>query len=312
VPFARGRAAVVTWLWIPITIAAALSQNVRTALQKHLKGRLSTNGANYTRYAYGLPFALAYAWLLHHGAGFAWPAPDAAFFVWVTFGGVAQIVATSLLIEAMTRKNFAAGTAYSKTEVVQAALFEILVFGAALTLGGALAIVVATLGVMLISLTKSEHPWRAFLTGWTDTAALLGLASGGLFGISAVAFRHASLALEHSSFLMSAGYTLAWSQAIQTALLTGWLVLREPGQLAAVLRHWRPSLMVGLTGTLGSACWFTAFTLQVAAYVRTLGLIELVFTFAVARLAFKEMPTRNEALGIFLVVAGIALVLNLR
>jgi drug/metabolite transporter (DMT)-like permease len=113
-----------TWLWIPITLAAAVSQNLRTALQRHLKGRLSTNGANFTRYAFGLPFALGYALFLHGGIGLAWPEPDASFFGWVLLGGVSQILATSLLIEAMTRRNFAAGIAYSKTEVVQAALFE--------------------------------------------------------------------------------------------------------------------------------------------------------------------------------------------
>jgi len=302
----------VTWLWIPITIAAALSQNVRTALQKHLKGRLSTNGANYTRFVFGLPFAIGYAVLLHAIGGFAWPSPGPGFFGWVVLGGVTQIVATSLLIEAMTRRNFAAGVAYSKTEVVQAALFEIIVLGVAVSLGGASAIVLATLGVMLISLKQTQDPLRAFFTGWTDTGALLGLASGGFFGVSAVAFRAASIGLDHPSFLMSAGFTLAWAQSIQTLLLTLWLLWREPGQLAAVARHWRQGALVGLTGTLGSACWFTAFTIQVAAYVRTLGLIELIFTFIVGRLVFKERASRYEIIGIALLCAGIALVLNMR
>ncbi len=300
------------WLWIPITIAAALSQNVRTALQKHLKGRLSTNGANYTRFVFGLPFAIGYALLLHAIGGFSWPSPGSAFFGWVVLGGVSQIIATSLLIEAMTRRNFAAGVAYSKTEVVQAALFEIIVFGVAVSLGGASAIVFATLGVMLISLKQTQDPLRAFLTGWTDPGALLGLASGGFFGISAVAFRAASIGLDHPSFLMSAGYTLAWAQTIQTLLLTFWLVWREAGQLTAVALHWRQGVLVGLTGTLGSACWFTAFTIQVAAYVRTLGLIELIFTFIVGRLVFKERASRYEIYGVGLLCVGIALVLNLR
>jgi len=308
-PRNRGQGKTMTWLWIPITVAAALSQNIRTALQKQLKGRLSTNGANVTRYAFGLPFAILYAWALH-AVGFAWPTPDGSFFAWVLLGGVSQILATSLLIEAMTRRNFAAGTAYSKTEVVQAALFETLVLGAALSLGGGVAILLATLGVMLISLRASADPWRAFLTGWTDRAALLGLASGGFFAISAVAFRAASIGLAHPDFAMSAGYTLAWAQTLQTLLLGLWLALREPGQLAAVARHWRPGMMVGITGTLGSIFWFTAFTIQVAAYVRTLGLIELVFTFLIGRFVFGERATRYEMLGVAALVAGILLVLN--
>jgi drug/metabolite transporter (DMT)-like permease len=299
-----------TWLWIPITIAAALSQNLRTALQKHLKGRLSTNGANYTRYAFGLPFALGYALLLHRGLGLDWPRPDATFFAWILLGGVSQILATSLLIEAMTRRNFAAGIAYSKTEVVQAALFEAVFLGLALTTGGVLAIGLATIGVMLISLRQSDAPWRDVFTGWTDTAALLGLASGGLFAVSAVAFRAASIGLADGSFLMSAGFTLAWAQALQTVLLTLWLALREPGQLRAVARHWRQGTLVGLTGTLGSMGWFTAFTIQVAAYVRTLGLIELVFTFLMGRFVFGERASRYEVMGVAALVAGIVLVLH--
>lgn len=299
-----------TWLWIPITIAAAVSQNLRTAMQRHLKGRLSTNGANFTRYAFGLPFALAYALFLHAGAGLAWPEPDAAFFGWVLLGGISQILATSLLIEAMTRRNFAAGIAYSKTEVVQAALFEAAFLGIALSVGGVAAIALATLGVMLISLRSSDAPWRDLLTGWTDVVALLGLASGGLFAISAVAFRAASIGLGHDSFLMSAGFTLAWAQTLQTLLLGTWLAARQPGQLRAVALAWRPGTLVGLTGTLGSICWFTAFTIQVAAYVRTLGLVELVLTFLVGRFVFGERASRYEILGVGALIAGIALVLH--
>jgi drug/metabolite transporter (DMT)-like permease len=232
------------------------------------------------------------------------------FFAWVMLGGVAQIVATSLLIEAMTRRNFAAGIAYSKTEIVQAAMFEAVFLGIAVTAGGAAAIALATLGVMLISLGRSTAPCRDVLTGWTDRAALLGLASGGMFAVSAVSFRAASVGLGDPSFLMSAGYTLAWAQTLQTALLTLWLALREPGQLAAVVRAWRPAVLVGLTGTLGSIFWFTAFTIQIAAYVRTLGLAELILTFLIGRLAFGERASRYEVLGVGALVAGILLVLH--
>ena len=205
-----------TWIWIPITIAAALSQNLRTAMQKHLKGRLSTNGANYTRYAFGLPFAIGYALLLHHGLGFSWPSPDAAFLGWVLLGGVSQILATSLLIETMTRRNFAAGVAYAKTEVVQAALFEAVFLGLAITVGGALAIALATIGVMLVSLRASADPWREFLVGWTDQVALLGLASGGLFAVSAVAFRAASIGREVQETRAARGARLARDKPVAT------------------------------------------------------------------------------------------------
>ena len=292
------------WLWIPITIAAALAQNLRTAVQRKLKGVLSTNGANYTRFVFGVPLAASYVAALALLGDFTLAQPNARFLVSVTLGGVAQILGTSALIEAMARRNFAAGIAFSKTEAVQAALFETLVLGAALSAGGALAIVVATAGVLMISLARPGE------TGVRDSALWLGLASGGLYAISAVAFRSASLSLGHPSYLMSAAYTLLFAQTLQTALLGGWLAWREPGQLAAVRANWRVASLAGLTGTLASAGWFTAMTLTVAAYVRTLGLVELLFTFAIGRIVFRETPAPRELVGAALLAAGIALLLN--
>ena len=79
-------------LWIPITIAAAFLQNLRSMLQKHLKGRLSTGGATYARFIYALPFALLYVAGLAAAPGFTLPAPHATFALYTVTGGLAQIV----------------------------------------------------------------------------------------------------------------------------------------------------------------------------------------------------------------------------
>jgi drug/metabolite transporter (DMT)-like permease len=301
-----------TWLWIPLTIGAALLQSLRSAVQRHLTRVLSTNGATFTRFAYGLPLAVLYILLLTEGLGATWPVPRADFWLWTVTGSLSQILATSLLLLVFRWKNFAVGIAYSKTEVVQAALFGLVFLGEHVTWLGALAILLGTVGVMLFSLKKDAHPLRAFLTGWLERPALLGLVSAALFGVSAVGFRAASLSLGHESALVAAGFTLACSAAIQTAVMTLYLRLREPGQITQVLRHWRLASLSGLTGIVGSAGWFTAMTLQQVAYVRTLGLIEMLFTFAIAVLFFKEHPRRAEILGIVLLVSAIALVLNVR
>ena len=60
---------------------------------------------------------------------------------------------------------------------------------------------------------------------------------------------------------------------------------------------------------IGSAGWFTAMTIQNAAYVRALGQIELVFTFAASIFLFQEWPNRVEVAGILLVIGGILLLL---
>ena len=300
------------WLWIPLTIGAALMQSLRSAVQRHLTKVLSTNGSTFTRFAYGLPLAIAYILLLTEGLGSAWPVPQRAFWLWTVTGSLAQILATSLLLLVFRWKNFAVGVAYSKTEVVQAALFGLVFLGEHVTWLGALAILLGTIGVMLFSLKKDAHPLRAFLTGWLERPALIGLVSAGLFGVSAVGFRAASLSLGHESPIVSAAFTLACSAAIQTAVMAVYLRLREPGQLTKVWRAWRVASLSGITGIVGSAGWFTAMTLQQVAYVRTLGLIEMLFTFAIAVAFFKEVPRRAEVLGILLLVAAIGLVLNVR
>jgi len=301
-----------TWLWIPLTIGAALMQSLRSAVQRHLTKVLSTNGSTYTRFAYGLPLAALYILLLTEGLGSPWPAPATAFWLWTVLGSVTQILATSLLLLVFRWKNFAVGVAYSKTEVVQAALFGLVFLGEHVTWLGALAIFLGTVGVMLFSLKKDAHPVRAFLTGWLERPALLGLLSAALFGVSAVSFRAGALSLEHESPITAAAFTLLCSAAIQTALMTLYLRLREPGQLTKVWRNWRVASLSGITGIIGSAGWFTAMTLQQVAYVRTLGLVEMLFTFAIAVCFFHEKPKRAEVAGVVLLVAAIGLVLNVR
>ena len=46
----RRRTGLLMELWVPITLAAAFMQNLRSALQKHLKGSLSTSGATFCRF----------------------------------------------------------------------------------------------------------------------------------------------------------------------------------------------------------------------------------------------------------------------
>ena len=297
-------------VWISATIAAALSQSVRNALQRSLKGRLSTNGAAFTRFVFGLPFACAYLGaLLAAGVG-TLPRPGAAFWAWLAAAGLSQIGATSLLIHVMTARNFATGVAFAKTEVAQAAAFEIVFLGATVTWLGAAGVVLATISVMLMSVSHSAHPLRALLVGWTEPSALLGLVNGALFAVAAVGFRAATVSLHAPSVFMAAAFTLVMSTALQTMVMGGYLGLRERGELSRVVAAAPMGALVGAASSLGSAGWFTAFALQIAAYVRTLGLIELPAALLISLYAFRERPSRAEIGGLVLLGLSIAMVLN--
>src|SRR5215203_2180844 len=105
------------WLWIPITIGAALAQTARNAAQRHLTPVLGTLGATLVRFFYGLPFALLWLFAVAIVGGFPLPAPNTPFVWWVLVSSIAQIAATALLLRVMAERNFALGTAYAKTEV---------------------------------------------------------------------------------------------------------------------------------------------------------------------------------------------------
>ena len=294
---------------MPITLAAAFMQNLRSALQKHLKGSLSTAGATYCRFIYAVPLAFAYAILLGEGYGLPWPTPNPRFALFAMVGGVAQITATALLVHLFSLRNFAVGTTYSKTETVQAAVFALVILGEAVSFAAALAIGISLAGVMTISLARSRLTLRNLLIGWTGRAAIIGIFSGALFGLSAVAYRAASLSLGGSGFLMQAAFTLACVLVFQTLLMALWIRLREPGELTRVIRRWRVASLVGASGMIGSAGWFTAMTLENAAYVRALGQVELVFTFIASWYFFRERSTGLELTGILLIVVGILILL---
>ena len=109
---------------------------------------------------------------------------------------------------------------------------------------------------------------------------------------------------------MRASMTLAFGLGMQTLLILIYMALKERATLAAIGRAWRPSLTAGFLGAAASQFWFLGFALTTAARVRTLALIEVLFAYAISGRVFNEQMTRNEKIGMVLVVIGVALSLN--
>ncbi|MBX9463700.1 MAG: DMT family transporter [Aquamicrobium sp.] len=298
-------------LWIPITIAAAFLQNLRSAAQKHLKAVMGTTGATFVRFGFGLPFALLFLLVLSRVAGYQIPSPNGPFLFWVTVGAFGQIAATFLLIHLFSYRNFAVGTAYSRTEPAQTALFALLFFGERVTGGTLLAIAVSVFGVMLISVAHMHMSWRNLVASIFARNALIGLASGTLFGIAAVAYRAASLALGGPNFMMQAAVTLAWTITLQTLVMGGWMLWKDRAEIGRIGKAWKVSLFTGFVGATASFGWFMAMTLQQAAVVKALAQIEMLFTFTASVFFFKEKINRLETAGCLLIVAGILILVLL-
>jgi drug/metabolite transporter (DMT)-like permease len=295
-------------LWIPITLFAAFTQTLRNAAQKHLTASLGTLGATLVRFLYGLPFALAWLIAVQRFQGKPLPVPDAAFAGWIVLGALGQIGGTALLLQVVRERNFTLGVAYSKTEALQVAFFGFLFLGDPLGPAALVAVLLGSLGVVLMAPLDRKHPLRALARGWTHRVALLGLACGTCFSFAAVGYRGAALALPEAGFVLAAAYGLIVAQVLQSVLLGGWIASRAPHTVAAVLRAWRASLAVGLLGAAASAAWFVALALEPVAHVRTLALVELLFAYLISRRIFRERLSRMELLGIGLLGLAVLVV----
>jgi drug/metabolite transporter (DMT)-like permease len=284
-------------VWIPITVAAALFQTSRTAMQQRLRSLLSVNGAGFVRYVYGAPIALAavcVAWSVRGSL----PVPPWRFWPIIAAGGLAQIVGTSFMIRAFDARDFAIGTVYTKTEVVQVAVFSAVVLGEPLRPLGWLATLLCFAGVVVLAGGRAVLRVR-------ERAVVFGLAAGASFALASIGIRAAAVSLGDDPALVRALVTLAVMNTLQTLMLGGWLAVRERDQLRLTWIHRRSSAIVGVLSVCGSALWAWAFALENAARVRTLGQVELVVTFVVARVFLGERHGRKELLASALVLAGV-------
>ncbi len=297
--------AIPSWLWVLFTLVASASQTARNAMQRDLTGTVGTAGATCVRFLYGLPFAVLSLAIQRWVTGVETPDLDARALLWGVVGSGTQVLATALMLIAMKGRSFVVTIACTKTEPVLVALFSILFLSETPTPMVALAIAVATLGVLVMSFPKAgpggERPGPRPL--------LVGVASAAFFGLSATGYRGAILAIHSPSFLMTATTTLVMGLTMQSIFIVVWLALRDRPLLAAIARAWRPSLLAGFMGAVASQFWFLAFAISTPTKVRTLALVEVPFAQVVSRGMFKQGATAREALGIALIVAGVVMLL---
>ena len=295
-----------------------MAQTFRNAAQRTLTAELGTLPATLVRFLYGLPFAVV--WLLlvvkFSGPGSAALSMGGTYWAWLTLGAITQILATALLLLAMKERNFVIGVALAKTEVLQVALLATLLLLEVPGGWAMVAMVCATAGVVLLSMPHnasqnvSNNASQAFWSpaAWQGKAALAGLASGACFALASVGYRGAALTQPGASPWLIGAMGVVLAQLMQSVLLGSWIALREPGKLAQIARAWRVSTVAGAMGAMASIGWFTAFAVRPAADVKTLGLIEVIFSYAVSRKMFDEKLSGKERLGLLLVSAGLVVV----
>lgn len=296
-----------SWAWIPIVVWAGFAQTIRNAAQRSLVGDMGTLGATLVRFLYGLPFAGLWLWLVLTliAPQAQLPAVRLPYLLWLALGALCQLAATACLLVAMKQRNFIVGVAFSKTEVLQSGIFATLILQEIPSWLSGLAMLLATGGVILLSLPRRLD--GKVLQG-SRHAAWFGLASGALFALSGVGYRGAALELAGHSAWMIGGFNVVLAQLLQSVLLGAWLAWRQPEALAAIAKAWKLSVVAGMMGALASIGWLTAFALQSVVEVRTVGLVEVLFSYLISRRLFRESLSRNELFGLLLVGVGVLVV----
>lgn len=231
------------------------------------------------------------------------------FLALAAIGGITQMGGTILLIMAFGHRGFVVGTAFSKTEAIQAALAMALLLDERLPLLAWAGIFAGVAGVLVLALAGRGIGIRHMALAMRQPAALCGLGAGSLFACAAIAIKLATAQLAGVDLIGSALVTLVVVMALQSCLHMGWIVARDRQTLRQVRHSWRTSSQVGLLSAIGSACWYTGFAAAPAALVRIVGQVEVIFTIAFAHFYLRESVRWHEIVGLLLVAMGVILAL---
>jgi len=295
--------------WIIATLCAASFQTIRFTLQKILAdGNLSPLGATYSRFIFAAPWIVLFSLIFLLLTNVSIPDLESQFLLFAVGGGLAQILATVCVILVFQSRNFAVGITLKKTEVILTALVGLILIGEGVSTISMFLICLGGAGVFFLSKKVSSVDRSNFSI--LNKSAVYGLLSGLLFAISAVCYRSATLSVVSDLVYLRAGFTLLIVILSQSFVMTIWLALFEPGQLKLVWLERKKGFWVGVTSLGGSFFWFTAFTLQNAAYVKAVGQIELIFSLLITTLFFKERILNREILGMLLIgISALGLIL---
>ncbi len=288
-------------LWIALTILAAFMQAVRTAAQKQLANKLDATIVTWVRFAFGLPFAFLLLIYL-----FDWSLPpitlSSRYLLFCLLIAVSQLLATWLLVLLLQRRNFAIGSTLVKSEAIFTALIGLLFFAEHISVIGWLAIILGIVGLLIASMGKFNLSLSTLLGGIDSMSAKLGLCAGIGFAVASACIRQANLSLTQvDSPIGQATITLSTVIAIQTIIGAVFVLTRTRGAVAQISNNFSICTFIGITSMLGSFGWFAAYAFQNAAYVKTLGQIEFVFTLLIAWFYFKEKIQSYEYFAILLV-----------
>ena len=296
--------------WVLITAIASLSQTLRSVFQKNIIEDVGVLASAYSRFIFALPFvALLAVFFLDVEELLILKNLSAKTLFFLVTASICQILFTIILIKLFTLRSFAIGVAFSKTEVIQTTLLEIIIIGFILTSHVLLAIIIGFIGMLFMSKQKligNVGHSRLFLQ-----QVILGVSCGIFLGLSSVLYKVAldSVAIDliYKKVIVLSFLALA----IQSVLFGAYIAnTDEKKNLEKLFNSWKKGLPVGFFGCSATFCWFYAFSLVDATLVRAVGQLEIVFSVLMSYIFYKERITGFELIGMSLITISILALLG--
>ena len=296
--------------WVLITAIASLSQTLRSVFQKNIIEDVGVLASAYLRFIFALPFVTLLAIFFLDIEEFL-ILKNLSIKTWffLVSASICQILFTIILIKLFTLRSFAIGVAFSKTEVIQTTLLEIVIIGFILTSHVLLAIIIGFIGMLFMSKQKligNVGHSRLFLQ-----QVILGVSCGIFLGLSSVLYKVAldSVAIDliYKKVIVLSFLALA----IQSVLFGAYIAnTDEKKNLEKLFNSWKKGLPVGFFGCSATFCWFYAFSLVDATLVRAVGQLEIVFSVLMSYIFYKERITGFELIGMSLITISILALLG--
>ena len=297
--------------WVLITAIASLSQTLRSVFQKNLIEDVGVLASAYSRFIFALPFvALLTVFFLDTQELAIIKNFSATVRFSLIAASICQILFTIILIKLFTLRSFAIGVAFSKTEVIQTTLLEIIIVGFILTSQVLLAIIIGFIGMLFMS--KQKLIGNVGYNTLFFKQVTLGVSCGIFLGLSSVLFKVALDSVTSDLIYKKVLILSFLALAFQSAIFGIYILVTEGTQNALKLMLiWKRGLPVGFFACAATFCWFYAFSLVDATLVRAVGQLEIVFSVLISFVFYKEKITGFELIGMSLITISILALLGL-
>jgi drug/metabolite transporter (DMT)-like permease len=298
------------YLWALAALTAALGQSVRSVIQKRSRQTLGIYGSAFVRFIFAVPLASLVLFAVIADPMGQYVSFPLGFYFWLVMAGTMQILLTIILGYAFEQRNFATSIALSKTDVLQAAFFEMLLLAVIPDTRSAIAIGIGLLAVFFIAKGRSPSGLSTMPMAPNWGSVALGLGAGFAQAMCAVLYRIALETLDGQDYFANAIMTSVAAIYFQTLALGAFMLIFHRQQLRDSVLSGRVSFAAGTIAAITTFMWLFAFSLKGVAPVRMVGQFEIVFSLMFSVWFFKERVSRADLIGAAAIILSVLILLS--